>query len=378
MLSSAHAAEVLVQAVLPHPMLGARWRWNLNRALILPRMRGGRRRPIHLQRMEADDLLAAVWPGLAACQENAPARSRGRARSRPGPPDGGRLPARGALGRGLGRPVGQGRVRRGGDARCRVVRALAVRPRHLERPTLHLPRRGAARGTPHPRPLAAAGPGRARARTACRWRSTSWARSTPTRWPWCSTRSGPGRATSTNCTTSCSRWWPAGRSPSGPAGSTALVADGRASLMRRLLGRRPSAPPWRPSWPTTTTARPPASAGTCNWPARSRSRHWSRISRCPRGAPKGAPLSLARARDGAGPSRRARVGPPAARWSLVRPPSVWSASTGPAAIAGAAWSIRCPIAHYVRFLTQWQHAAAGQQARGPGRPAGRDRAAPGH
>ncbi len=39
----------------------------------MPRMNGGRRRPIHLQRMEADDLLAAVWPGLAACQENAPA-----------------------------------------------------------------------------------------------------------------------------------------------------------------------------------------------------------------------------------------------------------------------------------------------------------------
>jgi ATP-dependent Lhr-like helicase len=73
MLSSAHAAEVLTQAVLPHPMLAARWRWNLNRALILPRMRAGKRRPIHLQRMEADDLLAAVWPGLAACQENAPA-----------------------------------------------------------------------------------------------------------------------------------------------------------------------------------------------------------------------------------------------------------------------------------------------------------------
>ncbi|HEX3795565.1 MAG TPA: hypothetical protein VHV57_13815, partial [Acidimicrobiales bacterium] len=72
MLTSANAAEVLTQAVLPHPMLGARWRWNLNRSLVLPRMRGGKRRPIHLQRMEADDLLAAVWPGLAACQENAP------------------------------------------------------------------------------------------------------------------------------------------------------------------------------------------------------------------------------------------------------------------------------------------------------------------
>jgi ATP-dependent helicase Lhr and Lhr-like helicase len=71
MLSSKNAAEILTQAVLPHPMLGARWRWNLTRALVLPRQRGGKRRPIHLQRMEADDLLAAVWPSLAACQENA-------------------------------------------------------------------------------------------------------------------------------------------------------------------------------------------------------------------------------------------------------------------------------------------------------------------
>jgi ATP-dependent helicase Lhr and Lhr-like helicase len=71
MLSSEAVPQVLTQAVLLHPMLGARWRWNLNRALVLPRMNGGKRRPIHLQRMEADDLLAAVWPGLAACQENA-------------------------------------------------------------------------------------------------------------------------------------------------------------------------------------------------------------------------------------------------------------------------------------------------------------------
>ncbi len=71
MLSSATAEETLIQAILPHPMLGARWRWNLNRALVLPRQRGGTRRPIHLQRMEADDLLAAAWPALAACQDNA-------------------------------------------------------------------------------------------------------------------------------------------------------------------------------------------------------------------------------------------------------------------------------------------------------------------
>ena len=71
MLTSTTVAEVLTQAVLPHPMLAARWRWNLNRALVVPRARGGQRRPIHLQRMEAEDLLAASWPALAACQENA-------------------------------------------------------------------------------------------------------------------------------------------------------------------------------------------------------------------------------------------------------------------------------------------------------------------
>ena len=72
MVQSATAHDALVQAVLPHPMLAARWRWNLSRALVVPRSRGGSRRPIHLQRMEAEDILAATWPALAACQENAP------------------------------------------------------------------------------------------------------------------------------------------------------------------------------------------------------------------------------------------------------------------------------------------------------------------
>jgi ATP-dependent Lhr-like helicase len=72
MLSSRTAADVLVQAVLAHPMLQARWRWNCTRALVVERSRGGQRRPIHLQRMDADDVLAAAWPSLAACGDNAP------------------------------------------------------------------------------------------------------------------------------------------------------------------------------------------------------------------------------------------------------------------------------------------------------------------
>ncbi|MGH9304619.1 MAG: helicase-related protein, partial [Acidimicrobiales bacterium] len=62
--------EALVQAVLPTPMFGSRWRWNLGRSLVSPRFRGTRRLPPAIQRMEADDLMAAVFPSLAACQEN--------------------------------------------------------------------------------------------------------------------------------------------------------------------------------------------------------------------------------------------------------------------------------------------------------------------
>ena len=62
--------EVLEQAVLDSPMFAARWRWNLNRALVVLRSRGGKRNPPPIQRMEADDIMAAVFPGAAACQEN--------------------------------------------------------------------------------------------------------------------------------------------------------------------------------------------------------------------------------------------------------------------------------------------------------------------
>jgi ATP-dependent Lhr-like helicase len=61
---------VLEQAVLDSPMFQSRWRWNLNRALVVLRWRGGRRNPPPIQRMESDDLMAAVFPAAAACQEN--------------------------------------------------------------------------------------------------------------------------------------------------------------------------------------------------------------------------------------------------------------------------------------------------------------------
>jgi len=63
--------EALSQAVLASPMFTARWRWNLNRSLAVLRMKNGRRNPPAIQRMESDDIMAAVFPGLAQCQENA-------------------------------------------------------------------------------------------------------------------------------------------------------------------------------------------------------------------------------------------------------------------------------------------------------------------
>ena len=69
-VSSRSVREALEQAILDSPMFQARWRWNLNRALMVLRFRNGRRNPAPIQRMEADDLMAAVFPQAAACQEN--------------------------------------------------------------------------------------------------------------------------------------------------------------------------------------------------------------------------------------------------------------------------------------------------------------------
>jgi ATP-dependent Lhr-like helicase len=62
--------HVLTQALLASPMFTARWRWNLSRSLAVLRFAGGRKVPPPLQRMRAEDLLAAVFPDQAACAEN--------------------------------------------------------------------------------------------------------------------------------------------------------------------------------------------------------------------------------------------------------------------------------------------------------------------
>jgi ATP-dependent helicase Lhr and Lhr-like helicase len=72
-LSSRTVRSTLESAILTPiaPMFQARWRWNLNRALMVLRFRGGKKNPPPIQRMESDDLMAAVFPQAAACQENA-------------------------------------------------------------------------------------------------------------------------------------------------------------------------------------------------------------------------------------------------------------------------------------------------------------------
>ncbi|HEY6403309.1 MAG TPA: ATP-dependent DNA helicase, partial [Blastocatellia bacterium] len=69
-LKSASVRDLLIQAMLDAPMFTARWRWNANRALAIVRRRGGRKIPPQLQRMESEDLLAAVFPDQVACGEN--------------------------------------------------------------------------------------------------------------------------------------------------------------------------------------------------------------------------------------------------------------------------------------------------------------------
>jgi ATP-dependent Lhr-like helicase len=64
--------DVLVQALLDAPVFETRWRWNTTLSLAVPRNRGGRKVAPQVQRMLAEDLLAAVFPDAAACLENIP------------------------------------------------------------------------------------------------------------------------------------------------------------------------------------------------------------------------------------------------------------------------------------------------------------------
>ena len=75
-LNSKTVRQLLCQALLDAPMWNIRWRWNVTRSLAVLRRRGGRKIPAQLQRMDAEDLLTAIFPDQVACAENLPTGER--------------------------------------------------------------------------------------------------------------------------------------------------------------------------------------------------------------------------------------------------------------------------------------------------------------
>jgi ATP-dependent Lhr-like helicase len=71
-LNSNSVRQVLVQALCAAPMFEVRWRWGAGISLALPRFRGGKKIPPQIARMNAEDLLASVFPDQVACAENLP------------------------------------------------------------------------------------------------------------------------------------------------------------------------------------------------------------------------------------------------------------------------------------------------------------------
>jgi ATP-dependent helicase Lhr and Lhr-like helicase len=69
-LNSKTVRDLLVQALLDAPMFTIRWRWNATRSLAVPRFRSGAKIAAPLQRMESENLLAAVFPDQLACLEH--------------------------------------------------------------------------------------------------------------------------------------------------------------------------------------------------------------------------------------------------------------------------------------------------------------------
>ena len=194
-LHPATVRDILVQAFLDAPVFQTRWRWNATISLAVPRNRGGRKVPPQLQRMQADDLMAAVFPDAAACLENIPGD-----REIPDHPLVNQT-VRDCLEeamdcRGLQRVLDAHSSGRAAAA-CRATRRSrrSFCARDPQRAAVRLPRRCAARGA------ADAGGADARARRASRRRHRRARRRPPS--SACATRCVPIRATPTNCTTRC-------------------------------------------------------------------------------------------------------------------------------------------------------------------------------
>lgn len=69
-LNSGTVRDIVTQAMLAVPMFGTHWRWNAGIALAIRRNHNGKRVPAQFQRMDAEDLMALVFPDQLACQDN--------------------------------------------------------------------------------------------------------------------------------------------------------------------------------------------------------------------------------------------------------------------------------------------------------------------
>ena len=148
-LHSASVRPLLIQALLDAPMFMTRWRWVAGVALALPRFRGGKKVPPQLARMDAEDLVVAIFPDQLACAENVPGD-----REIPDHPLV-RQTIEDCLQEamdlaGLERLLAGIEVGRGQDRHSRPGRAVAARARGAVGAALRLSRRRPTRGAPHP------------------------------------------------------------------------------------------------------------------------------------------------------------------------------------------------------------------------------------
>ncbi len=180
-LHSKSVRPLLVQAMLDAPMFAARWRWTATTSLALPRFRSGKKVPPQLQRMAAEDLLAAVFPDQIACAENLVGERE--------------VPDHPLVNQtvhdclyeamdieGLETAARRDRIRRGSRRSPRPDGALAAGARDSERAALRLPRRRAAGGASHQAVMSrrwldeetAAGLGRLDPEAIARVRAEAW------------------------------------------------------------------------------------------------------------------------------------------------------------------------------------------------------------
>ena len=62
--------ETVTQAMLQAPLFITRWRWVTSIALAIKRNPSGKRVPAQFQRMDAEDLIAVIFPDQITCQDN--------------------------------------------------------------------------------------------------------------------------------------------------------------------------------------------------------------------------------------------------------------------------------------------------------------------